>query len=85
MYGINDKRLIEKELPYIAIPFWNTFWQLHETRQITAAGTFQPITFQEIEAYSRLMQVDFEPYEVDIVKRMDRSFITKLNTTKDKQ
>jgi hypothetical protein len=82
MYGFTDPRLKEKPLSYIAIPLWNTFWTLHNTRQATQFG-FQPITYLEIDAYSRLMQAEFEPYEVEILKKMDMAFLQKLNTSKD--
>jgi hypothetical protein len=79
MYGFEDPRLKEEHLAYTATPLWNTFWTLHETRQVSKFG-FQPITYLEIDAYSRLMQVEFDPWEIEILKKMDRAFLIKINT-----
>ena len=79
MYGIRDPRLIERPLTYLSSPLWNTFWTLHETRQMTQFGGYQPICYQEIKAYSELMDVTFEPYEIEIIKRMDRAFLKAIN------
>ena len=80
MYGFKDPRLIETPLPYFAVPLWQSFWMLHDTRQGAAMGGLQPISYLEIDAYSRLMQVSLEPWEVEIVKRMDNAFLTAINT-----
>jgi hypothetical protein len=82
MYRITDPRLNEKPLSHLAEPIWNTFWTLHSTRQIGQTG-FQPLTYLEIEAFMRLMDIDLEPYEVQIIKRMDIVFLNTLNTTKE--
>lgn len=84
MYRINDPRLKVKTLPVACVPIWNTFWALSNTRQVSATGSLQPITYAEIAAYASLMQITFEPYEVDMFKRMDLAYLSKLNTTKDK-
>ena len=80
MYGIKDARLKEEPLPYLCIPTWNTFWALHSTRTSTQLG-YGPITFSEMKAYSDLMRVTFEPYEVEMLNRMDSAFLAKLNTS----
>lgn len=80
MYGLVDPRLIEEATPYFATPHWNTFWALHSTRQQSAMGGFQPISFTEIDAYARLMQVQFEPWEIEVLKAMDRAFLNTINT-----
>lgn len=45
---------------------WEAFHQLAGTRQ---QGS--PILFSEIEAYSRVMRNPLEPWEVEIIKRLD--------------
>jgi hypothetical protein len=80
MYGITDPRLKEDPLPFYCISLWNMFWALHATRNVTYGGMYQPISYAEIESYSRLLQIAIEPWEIEIIKRMDRAFINSINT-----
>lgn len=38
-----------------------------------------PISYQEIEAYSRLMRVDFTAFEVDLIGRLDQAVLAIWN------
>jgi len=80
MYGITDPRIEEEPLPFFAIPMWNIFWALHGGRQVSGMGTYQSLSYVEILAYTQLMQIVLEPWEIEIIKRMDRAFISTINT-----
>ena len=79
MYGIDDPRLIEEPMPYYATPIWNTFWVLHTSRQMQQGGSYQPILFSEIASYAQLMQIRFDPWEVELLKRMDVAYLNSIN------
>lgn len=53
---------------------WNAFGDLSATRTWHAAGP-NPISFTEIEAYSRLMLLPLEPRHVATIRAMDAAWI----------
>jgi hypothetical protein len=38
-------------------------------------GSIKPISILEIESYTRIMRVDFRPYEVDILVSLDNEYL----------
>lgn len=57
---------------------WNIFSTLHRSRGAGAAAQ-NPITFTEIDAWSRLMQVTLVPWEVELVRALDDEYFASLN------
>jgi hypothetical protein len=57
---------------------WNVFSTLHRTRG-AGAVTPNPLSFMEIDAWSRLMQVTLAPWEVELVRALDDEYFASLN------
>lgn len=57
---------------------WTSFLELNATRQ---AGTNGPlsITFLELHAWSDLYGYDLQPWELDIIRRLDAAFLEEVN------
>lgn len=57
---------------------WTSFLELHATRQ---AGTNGPlsITFLELKAWSELYGYDLQPWELDIIRRLDDAWLEEVN------
>lgn len=53
---------------------WGAFKALHETRGIGFSGP-APISFVEIEAYGRTMQVPFQSHHVALIRTLDRVWL----------
>lgn len=64
--GDPDDQLPPLELVHI----WGVFTDLRNAAGSSGFGP-APITYQEIDAYSRLMQIEFEPWEVELFKELD--------------
>ena len=56
---------------------WGTFWSLCATRSQGFSGP-NPITYGEIEAWSRLSGTPLEPHHVAVLTWMDRAFLAAL-------
>lgn len=54
--------------------FWDTFQRLSRARSCGPTGP-NPISYVEIEAYARLMQLPLEPEHVQILTAMDRAWM----------
>lgn len=65
---------------------WQVFWQLNATRGAGMNGP-APICYSEIEAYMRLTDTKLYPFEVNIIKDMDKTYLSSVNekTKKDKK
>ncbi|TKA98538.1 hypothetical protein FAZ78_00325 [Cereibacter changlensis] len=57
-------------VPEAGVPLWNAFSALSRARTYHAAGP-HPLSFSEIEAWSRLMRVPLEPQHVQVITAMD--------------
>lgn len=53
---------------------WTWFCALSEARGSGGFGA-SPITYPQIEAWARLMRTEVTPWEVGILRRLDRVFI----------
>jgi len=60
------------------------FSELSSTRQSGFNGP-GPITYLEIKAYSDLIDYEFEPWEVEVLKLMDRAFMDELQKIMNKE
>jgi len=63
------------------------FWGLHGGRTQNMNGP-NPITFQDIMAWKNLHKIEIYGYEIDIIKRLDRaylSYVAKQQAKKNKK
>lgn len=68
--GRKPKPLAEQgECPDGFEPLWNHYCRLSNSRQ-GGMGP-QPITYTEIEAYTRMHRVTLKPWQVDAIKHLD--------------
>lgn len=74
---------VEPELPPGGRQLAELFMELHSTRQVGMAPC--AITFQEIKAFTELMDVQLEPWEVDCIKVMDMTLLEELGEVEKKQ
>lgn len=63
------------ELPWAGRRVWTIFLDLHETRGSNGFGP-SPISYAEIEGYSRMKREPIRPFEVEIIRRLDVEFIS---------
>lgn len=59
---------------------WSSFLQLHRARSANGFG-YNPIAYVEIDAWSRLMQLRLDPWEIEALRALDDAFIE--STAKD--
>lgn len=57
-------------MPQFLEPLYEHFRRLHQRRQYGYAAP-QPLTYLEIDAYSRLTGAAFDPWEVEVLCRLD--------------
>lgn len=67
--------------PEAGLPLWNAFQRLNATRSYHMAGA-NPITFAEIEAFTRLMRLPLEPWQVVILLEMDTAWLAGAQRAK---
>lgn len=73
------RQLENKGVAIVAIPaggelLWRWFMALHKTRQAGMNGP-QPISFTEMQSYSRLTNQEIEPRHVSILIAMDQAYL----------
>lgn len=69
--GVKPKELENLvELPRSFKQCWHFFLDLNSTRN--QGFGVSPITYVEIYAYFNLMQLDYEPWEIEAIKAFDR-------------
>jgi hypothetical protein len=61
------------------------FFELGSTRVFTDNGGIQPITYTEIASYCQLTGNEFEPWEVDVIKTLDRAYIKAVYEQRDEE
>jgi hypothetical protein len=73
-YGIRDPLLdSEPEIPDAAVDLWGWFWELDGGRQ---SGMSQnPLLWSEIESWGRQMRTRLTPWELSIIRAMDRAYL----------
>lgn len=73
--------LSDAEIPFVLLYLWEAFLQLNQTRQYGLGPL--PILYNEILAYSALMGVDFEPWEINTLKQLDMVMLATTAKTKE--
>lgn len=61
-------------IPEAGLWLWNAFAVLSATRSYHMAGP-NPITFAEIEAWSRLTRTPLEPHHVEVLRELDETWL----------
>ncbi|WP_244448547.1 hypothetical protein [Bosea sp. LC85] len=56
------------------IYLWNAFRRLSDRRGMGLSGS-APLTWPEIDAFSRLSGLHLAPWEIEIVEELDRLFL----------
>ena len=69
------------EVPPGGARIWSIFLALHAAR--TAGMGANPITYGEMEAYARLQQTPLRPFEVDMLRAVDRAYMDASRNSKD--
>lgn len=64
-----------EDLEYI----WGWFVELHNTRQ--SGFSANPISYQEIESFCRLTGALIPPWELSVIRRIDREVLGIFNKT----
>lgn len=63
------------ELPFEAVHIWNHFVRLSGARTGNGFGA-NPISFSEMDAYSRLCGWAFDPWEIDAIRLLDDAYLS---------
>jgi hypothetical protein len=72
--GVMPPELVGHELPDAIQHVWNWFLKLNGRRGI-GFNAPNPITYQDILAWSHLMQIEPTPFEVDCIVDLDAAWI----------
>jgi hypothetical protein len=76
-YNVTPPELVEIEVSYLVMYLWESFLELNSTRQ-SGMGV-NAISYSEIKAYCELTQTRFSPYEIKVIKMLDRAFLEHYN------
>jgi len=71
------KQLEGINLPYCLSYLWGWFCELSGGRDYSQAGPL-PLKYSEIESWANLLKIDPSIWEVQIIKAIDRVFITEV-------
>lgn len=78
-HGIRDERLdSEPELNFVEAQYFSWFWDLNAARQGTGFGA-SPISWLEMEAWSRMTCIPFKPWEFSLFRVLDNVYLKALN------
>lgn len=80
-YNITPPELVEVEVSYLVMYLWESFLELNSTRQ-SGMGV-NSISYSEIKAYCDLTQTVFSPYEIKVIKMLDRVFLEHYNKSSE--
>lgn len=61
------------EVPWAGRRVWSIFLELNATRTVGFAPN--PISYAEIESYARLRREPIRPFEIDIIRALDATFL----------
>ena len=82
--GIKPKELEDLvELPECFVHCWMDFVNLSSTRPVGMGAS--PITYSEILAYSTLNNIDYDPWEIQVIKLFDRTALDMYNAENAKE
>lgn len=75
----NPGRADGPEVPWAGARIWGLFLRLHEGR---AGGGFgpAPITYEAMEAFSAITGESLRPWEIDIIRALDREWSRSVTT-----
>ena len=76
--------LIEPEVPIAGRNVLTMFMELSSARQSGFNG-LMPISYLELKAYADVTDTQFEPWEVDLIKVMDRALLEAVAEIADKE
>jgi hypothetical protein len=62
-------------IPQSCYETWGWFLQLNESRSSNGFG-FDPISYGDIDAFFRLQQIIPELWEIDLIRRLDRTVLS---------
>lgn len=73
-----DERLsLPTKPPLTAYIVWDAFWSLNRARGSGQSGP-QPITFQEILAWTKLYRQPLDVWEVNALRAMDEAYLEEV-------
>lgn len=78
VYGVRDPRLdSEPDIPGVVLDLWLWFWELDSGRQ--SGMSSNPLSWGDIKDWAELTGVNLTPWEVSVIKAMDRAYLTTAN------
>lgn len=66
----------EVDPPDAALHVWNWFWRLNSRRAYGEAGPL-PLTYTEVQSWSRLTRSEVRPDEVEMIIAMDDAYLSE--------
>jgi hypothetical protein len=72
------KQLEPVDIPYALLYLWGWFCELSNGRQYSEAGAM-PLTYSEMDAWARLTGNDPTAWEITVIKKLDREYLTEIN------
>lgn len=80
--GVTPQELLMPEFPDVASHVWSYFLSIHQGRSYGISGP-NPVSYQDIEAWSRLTGWTLTPWELSAVKKLDAVFLSKREENDD--
>lgn len=71
-------------IPGLVAGTWNTFWDLHKARNYGENGPCS-ISYVELNSYLQLCQETLEPWEVDVIRDLDQTYLRVVGDIMVKQ
>jgi len=62
------------EFPKLLMHVWSFFLQLHQSRTGGFSGP-NPITYQDLHAWSIMTNTELHPYDVALIKKLDTLYL----------
>lgn len=82
--GRKLEQLEGPEFPTCMSYVWSVFLDLNNSRSMGEAGA-QPITYQDIKAYTDLTHTALSPRDVNTIKLVDREYLSIMNASEKKK
>lgn len=83
--GVKPKQLDElKELPESCTELWKIFIDLHNARQSNGFG-MSPLTYSDISAYAHLYKIEFEEWELTLLRMFDQAVLQIIADDQEKK
>lgn len=71
-----EEELAVPDIPTPAAYLWNVFLRLHSRRSANEAGP-APLSWVEIAAFSKLLGINFSPWEIGVLEALDDVYLTE--------